>query len=325
MREIVIGKNQCGQRLDKFLLKYLKEAPKSFIYRMLRKKNIKRNGMRAEGSERLSEGDLVTIYLSDETLSKFMGQDSGRQVSAAPGGVSLDIIYENEHIALINKPAGMLSQKAKPGDVSLVEYFAGYVGNTEEGFSPGICNRLDRNTSGLVIGGKSLVGLQTMSELFRKREIEKYYIAVVMNVMERGEVVEGWLKKDRRTNKVTVSDHEMPDGSYIKTGYEPLVTDGNYTLLRVRLFTGKPHQIRSHLASISHPVAGDWKYGGRVPESHIRRQLLHAYELRFPKMEKPFEDLSERVFRAELPEEFRSEEFVRKLVERYEKNMKMEE
>lgn len=329
MREIIIGKNQCGQRLDKFLLKYLKEAPKSFIYRMLRKKNIKRNGARAEGSERLAEGDTVTLYLSDETLSKFMGAEADGQASAESCGhiqeVSLDIIYENEHIALINKPAGMLSQKARKEDVSLVEYFARHVGDAGEGFSPGICNRLDRNTSGIVIGGKSLIGLQTMSELLRRREIEKYYVAVVKNAMERGGMAEGWLVKDRVQNKVTVSDHDIPGSSYIKTGYEPLATDGNYTLLRIRLFTGKTHQIRSHLSSIGHPVAGDSKYGGQVPGSRIRRQLLHACEIKFPKMEPPFDDISGRVFRAELPEEFQREPFVRKLVECYEKNKNMEE
>lgn len=314
MKEIVIGKNQCGQRLDKFLLKFLKEAPKSFIYKMLRKKNIKLNGKKAEGKEKLLEGDVVTLFLAEETLEKFSGdRQKQREISGIPDR-PLDIIFENEHIALIHKPAGMLSQKAAPGDVSLTEYFSAYVGSTEEGFTPGICNRLDRNTSGIVIGGKTLAGLQTMSGLLRERGIEKHYIAVVCGRMTQSGILEGWLKKDETTNKASICRKKEPGSSYIKTGYEPLGTDGNYTVLRVRLFTGKTHQIRSHLASLSHPIAGDTKYGGRVPGSRITRQLLHAYELRFPALEPPFGDLSEKRFRAELPEDFYREEAVKQLL-----------
>lgn len=312
MREITIGANQCGQRLDKFLAKYLREAPKSFFYKMLRKKNIKLNGKRAEGSEKLCEGDVVTLYLADETIDKFAGRQDLKKMT--PKKVSLEIVYEDEHIALINKPAGLLSQKAAAGDVSLVEQFIQYVGNTEEGFTPGICNRLDRNTSGLVIAGKSLAGLQKMSELLRDRQLKKYYIAVVLGKMEAADVVEGYLQKDKRTNKVTVLRKEVPGSSYIKTGYEPVASDGTYTLLRVRLYTGKTHQIRSHLGSLSHPILGDAKYGGNVPDSGVKRQLLHAYEIEFPELEQPFEHLSKRRFRAEIPEDFYKNAEVGKLL-----------
>lgn len=322
MKEIIIGKNQCGQRLDKFLAKYMKEASKGFLYKMLRKKNIKLNGKKAEGREMLSEGDVVALYLSEETLSKFMGQDKRETGRPDENRAALSILYENEHVALIDKPAGMLSQKAGPDDVSLVEYFQRYVGSNEEGFSPGICNRLDRNTSGIVIGGKSLLGLQTMSELLRERKIEKYYIVVVKGIIKKGETAEGWLVKDRGANKVRISNRQTPDSSYIKTGYEPIGTDGKYTLLKVRLFTGKPHQIRSYLASISHPVAGDAKYGGRISGSPVHRQLLHAWELRFPKMKEPFLDLSGAVFRAGLPGDFYKDVSIRKLIQQY---MKEEE
>lgn len=316
MKEIIIGKNQCGQRLDKFLLKYLKEAPGSFIYKMLRKKNIKLNGRRAEGKEKLLEGDVLTLFLSDETLRKFSGSGAGVQAAPVASDQPLNIIYENEHIALINKPAGMLSQKAAVSDRSLVEYFSAYAGSAEEGFSPGICNRLDRNTSGIVIGGKTLKGLQVMSELLRERKIQKYYIAVVLGRMKESGIVQGWLKKDEETNKVSVGETKEPGSSYVKTGYEPLATDGSYTVLRVRLYTGKTHQIRSHLASLSHPIAGDVKYGGRLRGSAIKRQLLHAYELRFPVMEAPFCDLSEKKFRAELPADFYKEEAVKQLMKK---------
>ncbi len=304
MKEITIGKNQCGQRLDKFLAKVLREAPKSFLYKMLRKKNIKLNGKRAQGNEKLEEGDVVAMYFSEETLAKFSGAPDGKDPSLAQKtGAPLDIIYENEHIALINKPAGLLSQKAKPDDVSLVELFTQYAGVREEGFSPGICNRLDRNTSGIVVAGKTLFGLQSMSELFRDRQIKKYYLAVVEGVVEQDFTAEGYLRRDEKRNQSQLFDTQVPGSSYIKTGYKPLECDGTYTLLRVRLFTGKTHQIRSHLSSLSHPIVGDVKYGGCV-SGRVRRQLLHAYKIAFPEMDEPFRDLSGRSFFAGVPDDF---------------------
>lgn len=312
MREVTIGKNQGGQRLDKFLAKYMGEASKGFLYKMLRKKNIKLNGARAQGNETLREGDVVTLFLSDETIERFTKKQPVPESEAVP----LDIIYENEHVALINKPAGLLSQKAKPDDVSLVESFAAYVGHMEKAFSPGICNRLDRNTSGIVIAGKTLTGLQRMSEIIRERQLAKYYLAVVNGEMREGGIVSGYLKKDRRTNKVELFPEEAPGSDYIRTGYEPLCSDGRFTLVRVRLYTGKTHQIRSHLSSLSHPIAGDAKYGGRVAGSRIGRQLLHAYEIVFPALEEPFADLSGRRFQAPVPDDFYREECIKKLLER---------
>lgn len=314
MREITIGENQCGQRLDKFLAKYMKEAPKSFLYKMLRKKNIKRNGKRAEGNEKLEEGDVITLYLSEETILRFTGQNNQKLKSDVKGKLSeIDILYENAHIALINKPAGLLSQKAKEGDDSLNDRFVRYVGETEAGFTPGICNRLDRNTSGIVIAGKSLAGLQKMSELIRDREIQKYYLAVVKGVMAKKEVVSGYLCKDAKTNQVHIFDTETPGSSYIQTGYEPLASDGANTLLRVQLFTGKPHQIRSHLSSLGHPIEGDLKYGGKSGKMG-GRQLLHAYEIVFPELDEPFADLSKERFQADVPADFCREGFVRELL-----------
>ncbi len=322
MKEITIGTNQCGQRLDKFLHKYLKEAPTSFLYKMLRKKNIKLNGKKADGKEKLMEGDVVTLFFSDETLEKFCGKQEVSLVSKRKKQqAALEIVYEDAHIACINKPAGMLSQKAKESDVSLVEYFSEYVGNTEVGFSPGICNRLDRNTSGIVIGGKSLLGLQKMSALIHDRKVEKYYLAIVHGTLKQKGTVEGYLVKDAKTNTVSVEKEKVEGSSYIKTGYTPLVSDENYTLVRVQLFTGKTHQIRSHLASISHPIVGDTKYGGKRTKG-IRRQLLHAYELRFPELEEPFQSLSNRCVTAPVPKDFYGEEFAEKLMRQFEQSRK---
>lgn len=315
MKEVIIGKNQCGQRLDKFLQKYLKEASKSFLYKMMRKKNIKLNNKKAEGNEKLVEGDCITLFFSDETLQKFMGEAEVRtQTQSNKSKVTLDVIYEDNNIILINKPAGLLSQKAHEDDYTLVEAVEDYVGECELGFSPSICNRLDRNTSGLVIAGKSLLGLQKMAELIRDRQIEKYYLAVVKGYMKEKRIVEGYLYKDQKTNKVQITKTQVKESSYIKTGYEPLASDGINTLLKVQLFTGKTHQIRSHLSSLGHPIVGDVKYGGASEDKKIRRQLLHSYQVHFPKLNEPFENLSDQDFVASVPNDFYKVESIKKLL-----------
>ncbi len=304
MREIEIGKNECGQRLDKYLQKYLREAAKGFLYKMLRKKNIKLNGERATGGEILKQGDRVTIYFSEDTLQKFRGEKVEKRYPVT----ELSIIYEDEHIVLLDKPVGMLSQKAKNSDVTLVEYFLGYLQekgewHPEEAFVPGICNRLDRNTSGLVIAGKSLIGLQKMSELLKKRSIDKYYLTIVEGVMTEPAIVRGYLTKDGAKNRVSIFDTDGPERAYIETGYEPLQNNGSYTLLRVKLITGKTHQIRSHLSSIGHPLMCDVKYGAGKQEGQ-RCFFLHAEKIVFPTMEETFTGLSGRVFSAPVPVRF---------------------
>lgn len=306
MKEIRIEKNDSGQRFDKFLQKYLKEASKSFLFKMLRKKNITLNGKKAQGNEMLSEGDIVTVFFSDETFEKFRGiQRTFRYPTT-----KLDILYEDNEIALINKPVGMLSQKAENKDSTLVEYFLGYLqdsGSWQIGgsFTPGVCNRLDRNTSGIVIAGKSLLGLQKMSELLKKRAIDKYYITIVEGVMKESSMIRGYLSKDRKENKVTIYEEAASDRHYVETGYEPLTDNGEYTLLRVKLITGKTHQIRSHLSSIGHPLMADVKYGGKKVDG-VRNFFLHAEELRFPSLEEPFNGVSERKIRAPLPPCFKN-------------------
>lgn len=306
MREIEIGINESGQRLDKYLQKYLKEASKSFLYKMLRKKNIKLNGAKAAGNEILALGDRVTIFFSEETLERFRGA-AGQQHYPV---TRLTVVYEDTQIALLDKPAGMLSQKAKNEDTTLVEYFLGYLQQTGQwqpggAFTPGICNRLDRNTSGLVVAGKSLAGLQKMSQLLGERSLDKYYLTIVEGEMTEPAVVKGYISKDREQNRVAVFDTDGPDRSYIETAYEPLQSNGDYTLLRVKLVTGKTHQIRSHLSSIGHPLLCDVKYGGTKKEGQ-KSFFLHAAELHFPVMEEPFTGLSGQVFTAPLPPRFQN-------------------
>lgn len=307
MHEITIGKNEAGQRLDKFLAKYMNLAPKSFFYKMMRKKNITLNGKKCEGAEKLMEGDVLKLFLSDETIAGF--SEVKVQKIRNTQKQNLDVIYEDEHIALINKPSGMLSQKAKESDVSLVEHLIDYLldsgaitPESMRSFRPSICNRLDRNTSGIVACGKSLAGLQMLSEVFRDRSIHKYYKCIVKGEMKDSRTIKGWLLKDDVTNKVQIFKSEMNDALPIRTKYEPLATNGKYTLLKVTLITGRSHQIRAHLASIGHPILGDIKYGGG--SDRIRFQLLHSYRLEFPKLQEPFSYLSEKAFEAQLPNDF---------------------
>ena len=322
MREIVIEKNEAGQRLDKFLAKYMNEASKSFFYKMMRKKNITLNGKKCEGNEKLAEGDVVKLFLAEDTIEKF----SSVQVQEVKK-VDLDILYEDDEIILVNKPAGMLSQKAKETDESLVEYLIDYLLEsgklTENGlraFRPSVCNRLDRNTSGIVAAGKSLAGLQMLSGVFKDRSIHKYYQCLVSGEIRDVKTVDGWLLKDEKKNQVRIlteaeakrfggrGGDEEP--KRIRTKYEPIATDGRFTLLRVTLLTGRSHQIRAHLASLGHPIVGDSKYGGvsKVNPSGrtVKYQLLHSYRLEFPKLAEPFAYLSGRVFEAPMPGYFAS-------------------
>lgn len=312
MKQITVNRNEAGQRLDKLLGKYLNLAGKSFIYKMMRKKNITLNGKKCDGSEKLSEGDQIRLFLSDETFDKF----SQVKVQAVRKR-KLDIIYEDDHILLINKPSGMLSQKAREEDESLVEYLIDYLlcsGQlTREdlrSFRPSVCNRLDRNTSGLVAAGKSLAGLQMLSELFKDRSLHKYYLCAVKGRVEGRQLIEGYLVKDERTNQVTVSKQESQGSAPIRTEYEPVAEKNGYTLLKVTLITGRTHQIRAHLASVGHPIAGDHKYGDPSVNGEIKKlcqvssQMLHSYRMVFPQLQEPFAYLSGRTFTAPVPPEF---------------------
>lgn len=365
MQQITIGPNQAGQRFDKFLHKYLPEAPNSFLYKMLRKKNITLNGKKAEGKEILQTEDEVKLFFSEETFAKFSegigstdqetggktaasgSQDSSTFKSAADRLVEtcqtaygrlngITVLYEDEHALILNKPAGILTQKSKDGDLSLNEWMIGYLLDkksfTEEGlrtFRPSVCNRLDRNTSGLVLCGKSLAGSQELSRLIRERSVRKFYRTVALGTILRPCRIEGYLVKDQASNKVLVLPGKsgVSDSSYIQTAYIPLkvlfapgksahirqeskigrVKPAELTYLEVELITGKPHQIRAHLASTGHPLLGDYKYGRRdvndafKADYHLDSQLLHAFRLEFPNLEGTLSGLSGRQITAPLP------------------------
>ena len=326
MKKIVVSKNEAGQKLLKLLAKYLNAAPQSFLHKMLRKKNITLNGKKADGSELLRETDEVCLFLSEETIASFQGKNGGnttvveqKEITKKPKELSdIRVVYEDEDVLILNKPAGVLSQKAVQSDYSLNEWVIDYL--LEQGkltkedlqtFRPGVCNRLDRNTSGLITAGKSLAGLQTLSELFKERTVHKDYLCIVQGAVKNASRLRGYLEKDARTNKVTVEAKKRSEESaYIETEYTPVITNGNYTLLRVRLITGKTHQIRAHLASVGHPLLGDAKYGMPAENRKLRDrfglkyQLLHAAYLEFPEKLSACEALCGRKLSAPVSQQF---------------------
>ena len=322
MKEIIIGSNEQGKRLDAFLVSYLPNASKGFIYKMLRKKNITLNGKKAEGTEKLKVEDSIKIFFADETFEKFRGNTvqadnapERMQFTALKAIGELHIIYEDANILLVNKPAGLLSQKSKKDDISLNDWLIEYLlqkgditAEELETYKPSICNRLDRNTSGLVICAKSLLGARTMNGMLKERTLDKYYRTIVNGKINEKSKLKGYLYKDENTNKVTVIKDDPHDDSYsyIETEYSPIAYDKekDLTMLEVKLITGKTHQIRAHLSYIGHPIVGDVKYGGKIIRGQ-KSQLLHSYRLVFPsEMPKEFECIQGNEFIAELPNAF---------------------
>lgn len=242
--------------------------------------------------------------MSDDTINKF----TGGPLHISKTGFRLDVIYEDDDILLASKPVGVLSQKSSDKDISMNEYLIEYLTDNGFGkenlatFKPSFCNRLDRNTSGLMIAGKSLRGLQKMSEIIKDRSIHKFYLTIVKGIVDKKSVIKGYLRKDEKNNKVVIYDNPVKDSYEIHTEYEPLATKDDMTLLKVRLITGKTHQIRAHLAGISHPVLGDFKYGDKVFNEKYgeKRQLLHSYQVVFPKLDN-FPDISEKVLIRHIP------------------------
>ncbi len=323
MIDIKVGKNESGQRFDKLLMKILKEAPSSFVYKMIRKKNITLNGKKAEGNEKVKEGDEIAFFLAQETFDKFSGKGNDLPAKETDFSKSKlktsEIVYEDDDILIVNKPVGELSQKASPDDISINERIVGYLAEKgigrNEAFTPGVCNRIDRNTSGLVIAGKSLLGLQEASRLLKSHELKKYYLCLAMgNVKIRGKIT-SYIYKDEKTNKVRVSERAAEGFEKIEAEIFPLLTENDHSLLAVRLITGKTHQIRAQLSALGHPLVGDVKYGykdgikkeaGEKTGLKINHQLLHAYMLVFPEEGKVPEEIRGKTVTCMPPDRFKN-------------------
>ena len=319
MREILISQNEKEQKLLKLLQKYFKGQADSFLYKMLRKKNILLNGKKADGKEILRLGDTVQLYFSEESLGKLIQERESGEKEFWTQKWQRFILYEDKHCILFNKPVGLLSENDGSSSFSVNSLLLSYMRTKgelskeqEKSFRPGIANRLDRNTSGIIIFGKSLGGLQAFGKLLQSHDLEKKYYALVYGDFQKTGLQEHFLEKDKGQNKALESER----GKRVKSAFEKLAcvesSVGPLSLLSVQIFTGKTHQIRTQLSLLSHPIVGDDKYGDTRKNSRLRKtlplsyQLLHSYSLRFPKLPESsvLFSLSEKCFFAPLPKEY---------------------
>ena len=312
MREFLIDKNADGSTLEKFVKKQLPNAPLSFIYKVFRQKDVRINGIRKDKKEVIHEGDKVAIYVSEQLFDEF----TAKKEIEKRDDISSLIIYEDESILLINKPRGMLVQKAEANDVSLNEKVLSYLFFKEEydpkdnSSSPGPAHRLDRNTAGIVVFGKNSAVLRQLNELLQKKSsVEKHYITLVKGKVEEDGIVEAPIFKMTNRSQAFV-DYEK--GKEAKTVYHVLASNDEYSLLDINLVTGRTHQIRVHMAFINHPVVGDNKYGDFILNKKIEQeygftnQFLEAYKLAFKKVDGPLSYLSRKTFKIDLDEEFKT-------------------
>ena len=287
MRELKIGKNDAGQRLDKFITKAL-DLPTSLLYKSIRLKKIKVNRKRAEISTKLCEGDTVQCFLADEFFKK-----SDTPPTFANIIPKLSIVYEDENILLVSKRPGVsVHEDEDGGKNNLITHIQAYLCQKgeyspcdEQSFAPALCNRIDRNTAGIVIAAKNAEALRVMNEKIKLREIDKFYLAAVHGIPKQREaLLTGYLLKDSKTNTVKVYDKNPPrDAKDIKTKYRVITSKNDLSLIEVELLTGRTHQIRAHMAHIGHPLLGDGKYGINRDDRHkgYKYQALCSYRLRF--------------------------------------------
>jgi len=287
LKSFVIGKNDSGQRLDKFISKAVPALPQSLMYKYIRTKRIKVNSKRAEISLRLEENDTVDMYINDEFFAPV-----AEKYDFLSASKKLSVIYEDSNIMLLDKSVGLLSHPDENeyndtliSRVRRYLYEKGeYDPSDENSFSPSLVNRIDRNTGGIVIAAKNAESLRILNLKLKNREIDKYYLCVVHGILKKKSgILEGYMSKDETKNKVTVSSREIPGGKIMRTEYSVIDEKDGLSLVRVKLLTGRTHQIRAQFAAAGHPLLGDGKYGTNAMNKKYgyKKQFLYSYRLVF--------------------------------------------
>ena len=288
MRTITINKNDAEQRLDKFLSKRFKTMPTALMYKYIRTKYIKVNGKKCEISTRLHEGDVITLYIKDEFFEA--PQYDTYDFLKAPQ--KLDIVYEDENIILLNKPAGLLCHPDEnyhfDSLLARLQHYLydkkEYEPKAENSFAPSLANRIDRNTGGIVIACKNAESLRILNHKIKDREIKKLYLCVVHGILKKKQgTLTAYLEKNESQNRVYISSKPSKNSKTIKTSYRVLKEIDNMSLLEIDLLTGRTHQIRAHMAYIGHPLVGDGKYGTNKQNkaTSLKWQALCSYKLIF--------------------------------------------
>ena len=286
MKAITVTKNDSGQRLDKFLIKYLSSMPKSLVYKSLRKKRVKVNGKRAKEDLILKEGDFLELYINDEF---FEAKDEIHEFLSL-SSCELDVIYEDENIIVVNKPQGLSvhADESKTPD-TLINRIQKYLYDKEEfnpdsdlTFSPTLAHRIDKNTMGLVLAAKNAESLRILNEKIKFKEIKKFYLCIINGHINKEEsTLRAFHFKDEKTKLAIISDVKKQGYKEMITKYKLKKRYQNHDLLEVELITGRTHQIRAHFSHIGHALLGDGKYGKLEKSSLLRRQALIAYKLIF--------------------------------------------
>lgn len=288
MRKIIISSNDSQKRLDCFLQKFLYNVPSSLIHKYIRKKRIKINGKKSDCSYRLQLGDTVELYINDEFF-----ENSSDKYEFKKSNFELDIVYEDENIILVNKPSGLIVHPDKENNydclINRIQYYLynkkEYIPENENSFTPSLVNRLDRNTSGIVIAAKNSSSLSILNKKMKDREIKKTYLCLVYGKMKKKcDILKGYLDKNASENKVYIKENrESKTSKTILTKYRVVEERENFSLLEIELLTGRTHQIRAHLAHIGHPIIGDGKYGKNSINKNFtyKHQALCAYKLEF--------------------------------------------